>query len=320
MLVEKLIKRYKIGYIMSFKRYIKAVGTGVKGNRDLSKDEIFDAVEQILLNNVTPAQIGAFLIGWRTKLETNEELSGAVEALRKYMNFEKVEDSIELGYSFDGRCENPFLFPLFEGILNEFYMKNSDVKRLNLVISGDFLQPAKIGLTTKEIFQNIDKGQYIHFFDRVEYLKELSDLTPLRHELGLRTAFNTVEKLLNPSLSEYGVTTAFHKPYVQKYLDIFSPYFKEVIVLKGSEGSPEVFNDGKFWKNVDGNIVESIFSLQNFGINYDKKFENISLEESLNIVRNPDEQVLKLAKFNVALYLLFSNRVASLDEAWQRLN
>ena len=85
-----------------------------------------------------------------------------------------------------------------------------------MVISGDYLQPAKVGITTKDIFSNIDVGQYLHFFDRLEYLKELSDITPLRHELGLRTAFNTVEKLLNPSLSEYGITTAFHKPYVQK--------------------------------------------------------------------------------------------------------
>ena len=305
---------------MSFKRYIKAVGTGVKGNRDLSKEETFDAVEQILLNKATPAQSGAFLIGWRTKLETNEELIGAVEALRKYMKFTEVKDSIELGYSFDGRCENPFLFPLFENILDEFYKKNSDVRRLNLVISGDYLQPAKVGLTTKEIFSNIDKGQYLHFFDRVEYLKELSDITPLRLELGLRTAFNTVEQLLNPSLSEYGVTTAFHKPYVQKYLEIFAPYFKDVIVLKGSEGSPEVLKDGKFWRMQEGSIVEENFSLKDFGINYSREFENISLEESLNIVKNPDDEIIKLAKLNVALYLLFAKRVSSLDEAWQRLN
>ena len=37
---------------MSFKKYIKAVGTGVKGNRDLTQEEIEDAIEQILLNKV----------------------------------------------------------------------------------------------------------------------------------------------------------------------------------------------------------------------------------------------------------------------------
>ena len=107
---------------------------------------------------------------------------------------------------------------------------------------------------------------------------------------------------------------------MQKYLDIFAPYFKEVVVVKASEGSPEVFKNGKYWKMIDGNIVEESFSLEDYGIVYDKEFENISLEEALNIVNNPDENILKLAKFNVALYLLFSKRVVSLNEAWQRLN
>ena len=49
-------------------------------------------------------------------------------------------------------------------------------------------------------------------------------------------------------------------------------------------------------------------------------FENITFEENLNILRNYDDEILNLAKFNVALYLLFASRVDSLDEAWQRLN
>ena len=305
---------------MSFKKYIKAVGTGPKGNRDLTLEETQDAIEQILTNSVTQAQCGAFLIGWRTKLESNDELKGAICALKKFMKYKKVENSLELGYSFDGRCDNPFLFPLYGNILEEFHKKNPDITPLNLVISGDLLQPAKVGLTTKNIFESLDLGQYVHFFDRVEYLKELSDLTPLRLELGLRTAFNTVEKLLNPALSEYGVTTAFHKPYVQKYLDIFSDYYKEILVVKASEGSPEVFKDGKYWKMLDGKIEEFSFSLKDFAINYDKTYENISLQEALEIVKNPDEEILKLARFNIALYLVFSNRVKSLEEAWKRLN
>ncbi len=33
---------------MNFKKYIKAVGTGPKGNKDLTTDEVSDAIEQIL--------------------------------------------------------------------------------------------------------------------------------------------------------------------------------------------------------------------------------------------------------------------------------
>ena len=305
---------------MNFKKYIKAVGTGLKGNRDLEEHEIIDAIELILEKKATPAQIGAFLIGWRTKLESDDELAATVKALKKYMKFTKIENSLELGYSFDGRVENPFLFPLYENILKEFHEKNKDITPLNLVISGDFLQPAKNGLTTKDIYDSLDAGQYVHYFDRIEYLRELSDLTQLRLELGLRTVFNTVEKLLNPGLSEYGVTTAFHKPYVKKYLSMFKDYYKQVLVVKAAEGSPEIFGDGKYWKEVDGQIVEVLFSLSDFGITYDKCYENISLQEALEIVKNPSDEIIKLAKFNIALYLVFAQRVNNLEDAWKRLN
>lgn len=305
---------------MNFKKYIKAVGTGPKGNRELEENEVIDAISLILENKVTPAQMGAFLIAWRAKLESTDELTACVKALKKYVKYTKIDNSIELGYSFDGRTNNPFLFPLYGKILEEFFAKNKDIKELNLVISGDLLQPAKNGITTKEIFNELDPTQHVFFFDRLEYLKELSDITTLRHELGLRTVFNTVEKLLNPSLSEYGVTTAFHKPYVKKYLAMFKEYYKDVLVVKASEGSPEVFKDGKYWKEEDGELVEKLFSLEDFGITYDKKYENISLEEALQIVKDPSEEIIKLAKFNIALYLVFAQRVDTLEEAWKRLN
>ncbi len=303
-----------------FKIYLKAVGTGVKGNRDLTFDETYDAICQILKQEPTQAQIGAFLIAWRVKLETVEEFKGAIEALKTFMKPKKVDDSLLLGYNSDGRDTNPYLFPLYEEILADFYKKNSDVRRLNLVVCGDLLQPTKSGFGTKDIFSKFDEGQYLHYFDRVEYLQELSLLTPLRQEFGLRTVFNTVEKLLNPSLSEYGVCGAFHKPYVSKYIDMYENDFKQISVVRGSEGDIEIFKDSKFWQKKDGEIIENEFFLKDFGLNFNKEFENITLEENLNILRNPDKEILDIAKFNIALYLLLSSRVKTLDEAWQRLN
>ena len=39
---------------MSFKKYIKAVGTGPKGNRELEENEVIDAIESILENKLPP--------------------------------------------------------------------------------------------------------------------------------------------------------------------------------------------------------------------------------------------------------------------------
>jgi anthranilate phosphoribosyltransferase len=79
---------------MNFKKFIKAVGTGPKGNRDLSFEESFEAISQILKQEATQAQIGAFLIAWRVKLETNEEFKGAIKALKKFIKY-KEKDSLE---------------------------------------------------------------------------------------------------------------------------------------------------------------------------------------------------------------------------------
>lgn len=305
---------------MSFKKYIKAVGTGVKGNRELEHNEVVDAMCSILENKVTPAQVGAFLIGWRTKLETNEELTACVEALKKYVKYTKIDNSLELGYSFDGRTNNPFLFPLYENILKEFFEKNEDIRELRLVLSTDFLQPAKNGITIEDIAKHFTFDKYVNILDRKEYFKELSDLTPLRHELGLRTVFNTAEKLLNPGQSEFGVTAAFHKPYVAKYLAMVQKDFTNVLVVKGAEGSPEILGDGKYWQEVDGEITDTVFKLADFGITYDKTYENISVEEALEIINNPSDEIIKLAKFNIALYLVFAQRVDTLENAWTLVN
>lgn len=305
---------------MNFKRYIKAVGTGIKGNRNLEEEEIVDAIEDILFSKATPAQIGAFLIGIRVKLESDDELKACVKALRKYIKFSEVENSIELGYSYDGRVKNPFLFPLYPKILKDFEKNNKDVEILNLVMSTDFVQPAKNGIIIKDIKDEFDLGNRVHIFNREDYIKPLSDLTTLRQELGLRTLFNTVEKLMGVAQSEYAVTTAFHKPYVQKYLHMFSEYYKDVTIVKGSEGSPEVFTDGKYWKLEEGEIKDYSFAIKDYGITYNKIFDKISMQEAINIAKNPDDELIKLAKFNIALYLVFAKRVSSLDEAWERLN
>ncbi|MDD2905875.1 MAG: hypothetical protein PHH41_06550 [Sulfurimonas sp.] len=116
---------------MDFHKYIHAVGTGVKGNRDLSFEEAKDAMQQILDQTVYPEQIAAFLLGWRLKPETTEEFRGALSACDASITPHKIENSIELGYPFDGKANNPYIFPLVAQVLKDF--------SLDLVLMGDDL-------------------------------------------------------------------------------------------------------------------------------------------------------------------------------------
>ena len=293
---------------MDFFKYIHAVGTGPKGNRDLSFDESKDMMTQILNQDVPSEQIAAFLLGWRLKPETIEEFRGALAACDENITHSEVKNSLELGYPFDGKAKNPYIFPLVAKVL--------EAQNLNLVIIGDEKQPAKDGITIKEIASQLDLNAAIHYFERADFFQKLHNLTEIRNKLGLRSGFNTIEKLPGVAKSEYAITGVFHKPYVKKYAQIFSDKYKKFALIQGNEGTPELFSKGRLWI-VDGdNTQEYIIDPEYFGIHYKKSWDKITLEESLHQVNNPSDEYLKLAKLNAAVYLFVTERFDSIEDAY----
>ena len=297
---------------MDFSKYIHAVGTGPKGNRDLSFDESKDMMTQILDQSIHSEQIAAFLLGWRLKPETTEEFRGAISACDSYITKKDIKDSIELGYPFDGKAKNPYIFPLVAKVLQE--------SGLDLVVIGDEIQPAKNGITIKDICTKIDLPKNTHYFDRADFFKELSELTGIRNRLGLRSGFNTIEKLPHVANSEYGITGVFHKPYVKKYVEIFSDRYKRFALIQGNEGTPELFSKGRLWISKGTDLEEFIIDPEYYGINYKKSWDKITLEDSLNQLNNPSDEYMKLARLNAAIFLFVTEKATSIDEAYEQLN
>jgi anthranilate phosphoribosyltransferase len=297
---------------MDFQKYIHAVGTGPKGNRDLSFMESQDMMKQILDKNVHNEQVAAFLLGWRLKPETIDEFKGVIESCDAYIKKTKVENSIELGYPFDGKAKNPYIFPLVAKILKE--------SGLNLVVIGDDKQPAKGGITIKDIANRIVLDSNIRYFDRAEFFKEFHHLTPIRMRLGLRSGLNTIEKLPNVAQSEYAITGVFHKPYVKKYVEIFSHRYKRFALIQGNEGTPELFSKGRLWIANGKDVEEFIIDPSFYGINYTKSWDIITLEDSLEQLNNPSSEYMKLARLNAAVYLFVTQKADSIDDAFSMLN
>ncbi len=297
---------------MDFNKYIHAVGTGPKGNRDLSFEEATDMMQQILDKSIYTEQIAAFLLGWRLKPETIEEFRGAITACDGYIQSTTIENSIELGYPFDGKAKNPYIFPLVGKVLEQ--------SKLNLIIIGDEQQPAKGGITTKDICTQIELNNNIHYFDRKKFFNELHQLTDVRVKLGLRTGFNTIEKLPRVANSDFAITGVFHKPYVKKYVDIFSDRYKRFALIQGNEGTPELFSKGRLWIANKDTLEEFIIDPEYYGIHYKKSWEKITKEESLAQLKDPSDEYLKLATLNAAIYLFVTAYAKSIDEAYEMLN
>jgi len=297
---------------MEFRKYIHAVGTGPKGNRNLSFEESEDMMKQILDQSVYQEQIAAFLLGWRLKPETIEEFRGALSMCDNYVTHSPVADSIEMGYPFDGKAKNPYIFPLVAQVLEKH--------GLNMVLVGDDLTPAKGGVTMKQICTNIELSSSVHYFDRKKHFKAMHKLTQVRMRVGLRSGFNTIEKLPRIGKSDYAITGVFHKPYVKKYVEIFADRYKRFALIQGNEGTPELFSKGRLWIANEGEIEESIIDPEYYGVHYNKSWDALTLEDSLKKLADPSAEYLKLAKLNAAVYLFVTDKAPSVDVAFEMVN
>jgi hypothetical protein len=54
---------------------------------------------------------------------------------------------------------------------------------INIVVCGDKLQPAKNGITVKQIINKIEKVENLYYFDRKDIFKELHNLTQIRQRI-----------------------------------------------------------------------------------------------------------------------------------------
>jgi len=294
-----------------FLPYLKCVGTGPKRNRDLSKEEMKIVMRAFLKDEVVPEQVAAFMLGWRVKGESIEEFAGALEVFDEFIKHAPLPNSIEFGYPYDGKIKNPYILPLTAKYLQGY--------EINLSLHGGLLQPAKEGSTLKEICDNTPLPDNVYYYDRSEYFPELYRFSEIREKLGLRSSFNTIEKLLNITQSDTAIIGAFHKPFVDKYIQLYKDRYKKLIVIKGNEGTPEIFSKCAVTIVENGEINEIKIDPKAYGIHYTKSTERISLESSLEQLHNSSESFNELARFNAAVILFLAGKVGSIDEGLTHL-
>ena len=82
-----------------FAQYVRILGKGKNGSRALTQDEAYDAMKMIMANQVSPEQLGAFLMLMRVKEENAEELTGFVQAVRESFKIPKDHPNVQLDWS-----------------------------------------------------------------------------------------------------------------------------------------------------------------------------------------------------------------------------
>ena len=67
-------------------------------------------------------------------------------------------------------------------------------------------------------------------------------------------------------------------------------------------------------------VQEKHVNINDFGIHHDKSYKRITLEQSLDMINNPSQEHLQLAKLNAALYLELTCKSSSLEEGFEAID
>jgi anthranilate phosphoribosyltransferase len=91
------------------------------------------------------------------------------------------------------------------------------------------------------------------------------------------------------------------------------------MIIKGDEGNPEVFDDFKYWVKNEDEIIEQSITLESLGINYSQTYEKITLEQNIELLKNPSDELFSLAQLNAAILLVIAKRFDTVHEAYTHI-
>jgi anthranilate phosphoribosyltransferase len=227
---------------------LKEVGRGKRGAKDLTYEQAMRAAELILTGQATPLQVGAFLMAERIKMESPDEILAFVEACRQRSYRHPIEGSLDCAGPYDGRTRS-FVATLPAA----FVLSACDVP---VVLHGSPGLPPKWGITLIEIvsalgipMDRLSKPAVKDGFNRTGFLfvpaedwsAGLGSMRPFRKEMGVRTLFNTVEKLLRFTDAPYMAIGVFHGTVFEKVAELLIKLgVRRGIVVQGIEGSEDV--------------------------------------------------------------------------------
>jgi len=240
----------------AFRDLLRKVGSGVHTGENLNRAEAAAATRMILLQEATPAQIGAFLIAHRIKRPTGEELAGMLDAYDqlgpKLQPISSTRPVIVLGVPYDGRSRTAPIIPLTALLLA--------ASEQPVVMHGSDRMPTKYGLPLVEVWQGLGVDWTSLSMAQVQQVFETSGIGfiylpqhfPLaqgifeyRDQIGKRPPFATMELIWCPYAGDAQIISGFvHPPTEIMFQVAFAMReTRNFTTVKGLEGSCDLPHD-----------------------------------------------------------------------------
>ncbi len=236
-----------------FAEFVRILGKGKRGARDLTREEARQAMGMLLDGQVEDTQLGAFLMLLRHKEESAAELAGFTEAVRQRLQAPAI--AVDLDWpSYAGKKRH-----LPWHLLAARCLAANGVR---ILIHGAGAHTAG-RLYTEQLLESLgiarcaDWAQVALALDRDNlafiplgaWMPVLQRMIDLRNVLGLRSPIHSLARILNPLGARCGLQSIFHPGYQAVHRAASSLLGDTAIVIKGEGGEVEVNPDSALQLN-----------------------------------------------------------------------
>lgn len=308
----------------SFKPLIAKVATGAS----LTQAEASAAFNDMLSGEVTPAQMGGFLMALRVRGETVEEITGAVSAMRaKMLKVDAPADAIDIvgtGGDGHGSYNVSTLASIIVAACGVPVAKHGNRAASSKSGSSDVLTAlgVKIGLPAPAVAACIREAG-VGFMMAQTHHAAMRHVGAARAELGTRTIFNLLGPLSNPAGVKRQLLGVFSAAWLEPLAQVLRNLGSErVWLVHGADGLDEVTTTGptKVTALEDGQIRSFEISPEMAGLpraqladlkGGDADFNAAALRAVLDGAKNAYRDI---AVFNAAAALVVAGKAKDLQE------
>ena len=242
---------------MGIGHYIKDIGRGKDGARALGRAQAADLMGQVLDQQISDLELGAFCIAMRIKGETPEEMAGFLDATHARLNKVHTGQAPTVVLpSYNGARKLPVLTPLLALLLAR--------EGVAVVVHGSATEDKRV--SSQAVFSHLGIEALTHVAPaaagQVQFIPTgvlhagLDRLLAVRRVVGLRNPGHSLVKLMNPCDGAALVVSSYtHPEYLQSMSATFALTGQHALLLRGTEGEPvadarrtpamDVFKDGQ---------------------------------------------------------------------------
>ena len=254
----------------TFKPLIAKVAAGSQ----LSRGEAAAAFESMLSGNVTPAQIGGFLLALRVRGEGVEEITGAVTAMRgKMLRVQAPAGAIDIvgtGGDGSGSYNVSTLAAIITAACGVPVAKHGNRAASSKSGTADALGAlgVKIGIPPEAVERCVREAG-IGFMMATTHHAAMRHVGPARAELGTRTIFNLLGPLSNPAGVRRQLIGVFSSAWLRPMAEVLRNLGSErVWIAHGGDGLDEITTTGttEIVELKDGEIRAFTISPEDVGL------------------------------------------------------